>query len=127
MRRRLGVGKRRTDEANFAFLQAGCGVVSMMAAPQPPQKTSMEGSRANRSKATIEDLVRDIACPIQDLDGNATHLSVKCAQACVRAGSPIAILTKHGDLYLPISDFHIKDPNGFDLQISGKVMKSPVR
>jgi hypothetical protein len=24
--------------------------------------------------------------------------------ACVRAGSPIAILTKDGDLYLPISD-----------------------
>ena len=87
----------------------------------------MEGSRANRSKATIEGLVRDMACPSQNLDGNATHLSMKCALACVRAGSPIAILTKHGDLYLPISDFHIKDPNGFDLQISGKVMKSPVR
>ena len=99
----------------------------MMAAPQPPQKTSMEGSRANRSKDTIEDLVRDIACPIQNLDGKATHLSMKCAQACVRVGSPIAILSKHGDLYLPFSDFHIKDPNGFDLQISGKDMKAPVR
>ena len=29
---------------------------------------------------------------------------MKCALACVRAGSPIAILTKDGDLYLPISD-----------------------
>jgi hypothetical protein len=75
-----------------------------MAWPQPPQKTSMEGSRANRSKATIEGLVRDIACPIQNLDGNATHLSMNCALACLRAGSPIAILTKDGDLYLPISD-----------------------
>ena len=85
-------------------LLAGCGVASMTAGPQPAQKTSMEGSRANRSKATIEGLVRDIACPIQNLDGNATHLSMKCALACVRAGSPIAILTKDGDLYLPISD-----------------------
>jgi len=75
-------------------LLAGCGVASMTAAPQPPQKTSMEGSRANRSKATIEGLVRDIACPIQNLDGNATHLSMKCALECVRAGSPVAILTK---------------------------------
>jgi len=49
-------------------------------------------------------LVRDIACPIQNLDGNATHLSMKCALACVRAGSPIGILTKDGYLYLPISD-----------------------
>ena len=85
-------------------LLAGCGIVSILAASLPPQKTSMEGSRANRSKATIEGLVRDIACPIQNLDGNATHLSMKCAQACVRAGSPFAILTKDGDLYLPISD-----------------------
>lgn len=85
-------------------LLAGCGVASMMGAPQPPQKTSMEGARANRSNVTIEGLVRDIACPIQNLDGNATSLSLKCAWACVRAGSPIAILTKDGDLYQPISD-----------------------
>jgi len=86
------------------WVLAGCGVTSMTAGPQPPQKTSMEGARANRSNATIEGLVRDIACPIQNLDGNATHLSMKCALACLKAGSPIAILTKDGDLYLPISD-----------------------
>src|SRR5215467_8463734 len=85
-------------------LLAVCGVATMMAAPQAPQKTSMEGSRANRSNVTIEGLVRDIACPIQNLDGNATHLSIKCALECVKAGSPLAILTKDGDLYLPISD-----------------------
>lgn len=85
-------------------LLAACGIVSILAASHPPQKTSMEGARANRSKATIEGLLRDIACPIQNLDGNATHLSMKCALDCVRAGSPIAILTKEGDLYLPISD-----------------------
>ena len=85
-------------------LLAGCGVGSIVAALQPPQKTSMEGSRANKSKATIEGLVRDIACPIQNLDGNATRLSMKCVLGCVRAGSPLVILTKDGDLYLPISD-----------------------
>lgn len=83
-------------------LLACCQIV--LAASQPPQKTSMEGSRANRSKVTIEGLVRDMACPIQNLDGNATSLSLKCARACVRAGSPIAILTKDGDLFQPISD-----------------------
>jgi hypothetical protein len=83
---------------------AACGVASMTAAPQPAQKTSMEDARANRSNATIEGLVRDIACPIQNLDGNATHLSMKCVLGCVRGGSPLVILTKDGDLYLPISD-----------------------
>jgi hypothetical protein len=81
-----------------------CGVVALMATAEPQQKTSMEGSRANRSNVTIEGLVRDIACPIQNLDGNATHLSMKCVQECVKAGSPLVILTKDGVLYLPISD-----------------------
>ena len=85
-------------------LLAGCGVASIVAALPPPQKTSMEDARANKSKATIEGLVRDIACPIQNLDGNATHLSMKCALDCLKAGSPLVILTKDGDLYLPISD-----------------------
>ena len=65
----------------------------------------MPGERANESTATIEGLVRDIACPIQNLDSTATtHISEKCVLACVRGGSPLAILTKEGDLYLPISD-----------------------
>ncbi len=83
-------------------LLACCGIV--LAVSQTPQKTSMEGARANRSEVTIEGLVRDMACPIQNLDGNATNLSLKCARACVKAGSPIAILTRSGDLYQPISD-----------------------
>ena len=84
-------------------LLAGCGVASIVAALPPPQKTSMEDARANKSKATIEGLVRDIACPIQNLDGNATHLSMKCVLGCVKAGSPLVILTKDGLLYFPIS------------------------
>ncbi len=83
-------------------LLACCEII--LAVAQPSQKTSMEGSRANRSEVTIEGLVRDMACPIQNLDGNATSLSLKCARACVRAGSPIAILTRDGDLYQAISD-----------------------
>jgi hypothetical protein len=88
---------------HFCLLAAFGGAL-LPAAPQPPQKTSMEGARANRSQATIEGLVRDIACPIQNLDGTATSLSMKCVRGCLKAGSPIAILTKDGDLYLPISD-----------------------
>jgi hypothetical protein len=64
----------------------------------------MAGDRANASKETIEGLVRDVACPIQNLDGTATNLSLKCVRACVRGGSPLVILTKDGHLYFPISD-----------------------
>ncbi len=87
-----------------ACFVAGCLAASTMGAPRPQLKTSMEGARANRAEVTIEGLVRDIACPIQNLDGNATSLSLKCARACVKAGSPIAILTRDGTLYQPISD-----------------------
>lgn len=87
------------------FLLAGCGIGVMLAAAKPSQRTSMPGERANESTATIEGLVRDIACPIQNLDSTATtHISMKCVLECVRGGSPLAILTRDGDLYLPISD-----------------------
>ena len=89
-------------------LLAGWGVgaicLAASAAAARAQHTSMEGARANRSKVTIEGTVRDVACPIQNLDGKATSMSMKCVADCLKAGSPIAILTKDGDLYLPISD-----------------------
>ena len=85
-------------------LLAGCGIVSILAASHAPQSTSMAGDRANASKATIEGLVRDVACPIQNLDSTATHLSLQCVRECVRGGSPLVILTKDGHLYFPISD-----------------------
>src|SRR5271170_4949142 len=85
-------------------LLAGCGIVSLLAASPSPQSTSMAGDRANASKAAIEGLVRDVACPIQNLDGTATDLSLKCVRECVRGGSPLVILTKDGLLYFPVSD-----------------------
>ncbi len=85
-------------------LLAGCGIVSVLAASDSPPRTSMAGDRANASEATIEGLVRDVACPIQNLDGTATDLSLKCVRECVRGGSPLVILTKEGHLYFPISD-----------------------
>ena len=85
-------------------LLAGCGTVSLLAVSHSPQKTSMAGDRANASQATIEGLVRDVACPIQNLDGTATNRSLKCVRDCVRGGSPLVILTKDGLLYFPISD-----------------------
>jgi hypothetical protein len=58
----------------------------------------------HQPKSTIEGLVRDIACPIQNVEATATHLSMKCLRACAKAGSPLVILTKDGELYVPISE-----------------------
>jgi len=84
-------------------LLAGCLIVSALAASHSPQSTSMAGARANVSKETIEGLVRDVACPIQNLDGNATSFGRKCVADCVKGGSPLVILTQDGRLYFPIS------------------------
>ena len=82
-------------------LLASCGILS--AAAQSPQTTDMAGARANVSKETIEGLVRDVACPIQNLDNHATSMGGKCVQDCVKGGSPLVILTKDDRLYFPIS------------------------
>jgi hypothetical protein len=55
-------------------------------------------------KASIEGLVRDVACPIQNHKSTATDFNLDCALACAKAGSPLIILTKKGDMYFPTSD-----------------------
>jgi hypothetical protein len=57
----------------------------------------------NAKSMTIEGAVRDFACPIQNPAGTASTFSLKCARDCVRAGSPIIILTNDGLIYFPIS------------------------
>jgi hypothetical protein len=85
------------------FLLVACSIAWIAASPQPSKKTSKADVPVHEAKATIEGLVRDIACPIQNLEATATHLSMKCLLECARSGSPLVILTKHGELYLPIS------------------------
>jgi hypothetical protein len=53
---------------------------------------------------TIEGLVRDIACPIQNKETAATKFNLDCALQCAKQGSPLIILTKSVAIYTPISD-----------------------
>ncbi len=52
---------------------------------------------------TISGLVRDIACPVQNHESTARKFNLDCALQCARRGSPLAILTDDGTMYLPIS------------------------
>jgi hypothetical protein len=61
-------------------------------------------------KASVEGVVRDVACPIQNHKATATDFNLDCAIACAKAGSPLIILTKEGDIYFPISD-QMPDPS----------------
>jgi hypothetical protein len=53
---------------------------------------------------TVEGLVRDVACPIQNHKSTATHFNLDCARACAKAGSPLVILTKTDEMYFPMTD-----------------------
>jgi hypothetical protein len=86
------------------YLLAYLSVMPTVALCQSATSSTKTEAPSHQSRATIEGLVRDIACPIQDLDATATHLSMKCLVACARSGSPLVILTKDGELYFPISN-----------------------
>ena len=80
-----------------------CLLVWSCAALVLASSQAQSDAASHESKVTIEGLVRDIACPIQNLEATATHLSMKCLRACAKNGSPLVILTKDGELYFPIS------------------------
>ena len=53
---------------------------------------------------TVEGLVRDIACPLQNKKSTSTSYSKDCITTCLKAGSPLGILTSNGDVYVPITE-----------------------
>jgi hypothetical protein len=59
---------------------------------------------AEAGRQTIEGLVRDISCPLQNKAATAVKFNLKCARECIAQGSPIIILSKDGEIYVPISD-----------------------
>jgi len=65
-------------------------------------QTNRDTERAGKS--SVEGLVRDISCPIQNQKATATAFNMKCALECAREGSPLIILSKDGVIYTPISD-----------------------
>jgi hypothetical protein len=65
--------------------------------PIPPDMMGTPG--------TIVGFVRDTACLLRNKNASVAKdaESRKCVIQCIRAGSPLAILTKSGELYLPLS------------------------
>lgn len=52
---------------------------------------------------TVEGLVRDIACPLQNKKSTSTSFSKDCITMCWKAGSPLGILTRDGEVYVPVT------------------------
>jgi len=79
------------------------GIVLSSAAATCGQATDHAKEQPSEPKVTIEGLVRDIACPIQNHKASATDFNLECAKECAKGGSPLIILTKSGDIYIPMS------------------------
>ena len=52
---------------------------------------------------TVEGLVRDIACPLQNKKSTSSNYSKECITTCLKAGSPLGILTSDGEVYVPVT------------------------
>lgn len=79
---------------------------------------------------TVEGLVRDIACPLQNRKSTATSYSKDCITMCAKAGSPLGILTNDGSVYVPVTESMpdtgqdaLKPFIGQHVQATGKVFE----
>lgn len=97
----------KTAEVSGAMNEDGVfRVASVRPAVVPASTAATKPAQDNPTPqtATVEGLVRDIACPIQNPKAEAKTFNLKCALDCVRLGSPIIILTDDGTIYMPISE-----------------------
>jgi hypothetical protein len=77
---------------------------------QPSAATSVPSPSAGADDpplppiSTIQGLVRDIACAVENPKAEARDFNLPCAKACALAGSPLIVQTDDGILYIPISN-----------------------
>ena len=80
-------------------------VTLAIASPSDAQKPGPIPSNMTGRPGTVIRFVRDTACLLRNKNTTVAknEESRKCILQCLRAGSPLAILTKTGELYTPLS------------------------
>lgn len=90
-------------QASVRCLLLGVAASMLMAAVAVAGTPASTESDKPLTNQTIHGLVRDIACPLQNHESTARRFNRECALQCARRGSPLAILTDDGTMYLPMS------------------------
>ena len=80
------------------FIVLVCLAVPMLMAAGDTVESTAVGTR------TVEGLVRDIACPLQNKKSTSTSYSKDCITMCANVGSPLGILTNDGSVYVPVTE-----------------------
>ncbi len=102
LRRRIPTTSMRRRLLVLAFI--GAILLAIQPAVAAIQVATANADTDAGISTTIEGLVRDVACPMQNGQSTATHFNLKCVRACIRTGSPIVILTKANEIYFPTTD-----------------------
>jgi len=82
-------------------LLASCLAVPVMAHEGHKHDESKEAGKAAAGQ-TGEGEMLDMACYMNGEEKGAKH--AKCAEMCVKGGSPLGVLTKDGKVYLLVND-----------------------
>jgi hypothetical protein len=116
------MSKTRFERTLFAALV--CLAVPMLIVAADTADSTAMGTR------TVEGLVRDIACPLQNKKSTSTSYSKDCITMCANVGSPLGILTNDGSVYVPVTESMpdtgqdaLKPFVGEHVQATGKVFE----
>ena len=77
-------------------------------AASPEAKSETHEHAAAGEAITIKGEVLDLACYMAHEGKGEKHKS--CAEACIKGGAPIGVLTAAGDVYLLVEDHDAKTP-----------------
>ena len=96
------------------FASIGLAVYSL-------QKASAADETATAQAVTIKGYLRDAECPLRYKQSVKPQGS--CAMDCVKKGSPIALITKKGDLFIAVDPTPEKDVRPLVMPHFGKYVE----
>jgi hypothetical protein len=85
------------------------------------QKASAADETATAQAVTIKGYLRDAECPLRYKQSMKPQGS--CAMDCVKKGSPIALITKKGDLFIAVDPTPEKDVRPLVMPHFGKYVE----
>lgn len=103
-------------------------IASMFAVPSFAHEGHDHGAAKTAAKVqTVQGELLDMACYMNGEEKGAKH--AKCAEMCVKGGSPLGLLTKDGKVYLLVNDHANEKPfadakllAGGNASVTGKVV-----
>jgi hypothetical protein len=86
-------------------LQIKCALLAMLVCIALPSLIAAADEADSTAVGTlsVEGLVRDIACPLQNKKSTSSSYSKECITMCLKSGSPLGILTSDGSVYVPVT------------------------